>query len=127
MSTRHERRVVAKTADYTINPALDSPGTVFTNGGASGAVIFTLPAPGQGTRGWWYRFVVLADQNVTVKTATADTLLTKNDAAADSVAVSTSGEKIGAVMEAQCVETAAGTFRWAVAGLSVGHTFTIAT
>jgi hypothetical protein len=123
MSTRLEmRRVVAKTADYTIKPPMDSPGTVFTNRGASGAVIFTLPAPGENVKGYWYRFVGHAGQNITVKTATVDTLVTKNDAAADSVALSTAGELIGGVMEAYCDGTS-----WFVYGISVGHTFTVAT
>lgn len=122
MSVRLTRRVVAKTADYTIKPPMDAPGTTFTNRGASGAVIFTLPAPGENVKGYWYRFVSHAAQDVTVKTATADTLVTKNDAAADSVAASTTNEEIGAVIEAFCDGTS-----WFVYGLSVGHTFTVAT
>jgi len=122
MSVRLERRVVAKTADYTINPTLDRPGTTFTNRGATGAVIFTLPAPNLALTGWWYRFRGHADQDITVKTATVDTLVTKNDAAADSVAASTSGEKIGSEMEAFCDGTS-----WFVSGVAVGITYTVAT
>jgi len=40
--------------------------------------------------------MVVADQNVTVNCSTNDKIVIFNDAAADSVAWSTSGEKIGA-------------------------------
>lgn len=122
MSTRVERRVIAKTADYTINPTLDRPGTTFTNRGAAGAVNFTLPAPGAGVKGWWYRFKGHADQTITVTTLTADTLVTFNDQTADSLAASTGGQKIGAEMEAFCDGTS-----WFVSGVAVGHTYTVAT
>src|SRR5262245_35231643 len=105
MSTRLERRVVGKSADYTIKTNADAPGTTFTNKGAGGAVTFTLPAPVRALLGWYYRFKVVVDQTVTVQTATADTLLALNDLAADSVAASTGGQKLGALMEAECVET----------------------
>jgi hypothetical protein len=114
--------VKAKTADYTVVTGTDASGTVFTNRGASGAVIFTLPAPSQAIAGVFYDFLGVADQDVTVKTATVDTLLTKNDAAADSVAMSTSGEKIGGAMRFVCDGTA-----WIGFGIAVGHTFTVAT
>lgn len=129
MSTRLERRVVPKTADYTINPAssLDAPGTVFTNRGAGGAVNFTLPAPTRKTLGWWYRFKCVVDQTITVTAPVADTLVCLNDATADSLAISTGGQKIGGEIEAQCIETADGTYRWAASGIAVGHTYTVAT
>lgn len=122
MSTRLERRVVAKTADYTINPTADKPGTVFTNRGATGAVTFTLPPATPANTGWWYRFRGVADQTITIASSVVDTLLAFNDAAADSVAMSTGGQKIGGEMEAFCDGTT-----WAVTGLSVGVTFTVAT
>lgn len=82
--------LVAKTSNYTV-AATDSA-TVFTNEGASGAVTFTLPATG--SEGLVYEFMVVADQTVTID-GPADTLIIFNDAAADSVSFSTSGEKIG--------------------------------
>lgn len=121
MSTRLDRRVVTKTADYTVNPAVNRCGTTFTNRGATGAVVFTLPAPSKALMGWWYRFRSHADQDVTVKTATADTLVTFNDQTADSLAASTAGQKIGAEMEAFCDGTS-----WFVSGVAVGHTYTVA-
>lgn len=98
--------VVAKTSDYTVTAA--DNGTLFTNGGASGAVVFTLPTIAKGLR---YRFFVEADQNVTVTAGTADTLVVFNDAAADSIAFSTSSEKIGGSVEV--VANAAAT-KWLV-------------
>jgi hypothetical protein len=112
----------AKAADYTIVSADDPSGTIFTNRGAAGEVIFTLPAPSQLLAGVFYLFAGLAGQNIKVKTATVDTLVTKNDAAADSVAMQTAGELIGGLMLAFCDGTS-----WYVVGLSVGHTFTVAT
>lgn len=85
------RAEVAKTANYTVLPS--DNGKLFTNTGASGAVTFTLP-----TRAAGYKlgFFVVADQNVTVSSAAGDDMVTVNDASADSVAFSTSNEKIGA-------------------------------
>lgn len=86
--------VVAKTADYTVTAADNN--TIFTNQGAVGAVVFTLPTIAKGLR---YRFFVEADQNVTVASVVSDTLVVFNDAAADSIAFSTSSEKIGGSIE----------------------------
>lgn len=114
--------IAAKTADYTILSASDPSGTVFTNRGASGAVVFTLPAPTPALAGVVYEFLGIADQSFSFKTATADTLLVVNDAAADSLAVSTASHKIGAHMRTVCDGTA-----WCAYGDSVGDTFTVAT
>jgi hypothetical protein len=70
---------------------------LFTNEGASNAVNFTLPATAK--KGLRYGFYVVADQNVTVTAGTADTMVVLNDAAADSVALQTSSEKIGGFFE----------------------------
>lgn len=83
--------VVAKTADYTVTEA--DNGTLFTNRGASGAVIFTLPVtPKKGLR---YGFHVVADNSVTVAGGTADNVVGFNNLTADSVGFATSSEKIG--------------------------------
>ena len=89
------RNVSAKTADYTVLEG--DHDTMYTNTGASGAVNFTLPATAE--KGLRYGFYVTADQNVTVTAGTADTMATFNDAAADSVAFSTSSQKIGGFVE----------------------------
>lgn len=86
--------VIAKTADYTV--LTTDNGAIFTNQGASGAVNFTLPAI---ARGLHYQFCCEADQSLTITAATADTLVVFNDAAADSIAFSTSSEKVGGWFE----------------------------
>lgn len=108
--------VTDKTASYTCTAA--ESGTIFTNRGASGAVIFTLPAVGLNLH---YRFVGVADQTFTV-TATAGTIVSFNDAGVNSVACSTSGQKIGAVIEVWSDGTS-----WFVEGSTVGVTYTIQT
>lgn len=86
--------VVAKTAAYTIRN--EDLGTIITNRGDGDALTLTLPATTEVESGWWCEVLVIADQTVTVAAGTADTLLTFNDIAADSVAYSTAGQKIGA-------------------------------
>ena len=123
------RRLVvsAKTASYSIVDG-DS-GKVFTTRGATGAVTFTLPAQTAVTSGFYVDIVVLAAQNVTVATATADTLATFNDLTADSIAWVTAGQQI-----AQAVRVIADGTGWiclhmpapAADGLSVGA-YTITT
>lgn len=114
----HWVRETAKTADYTITAA--DNGTLFTNTGASGAVVFTLPTKAAGLV---YHFKVIADQTVTVASAgSADDLVTFNDAGSDSVAFSTSGEKIGASIRVYCNAAAS---KWYVDKLC-SHTMTVA-
>lgn len=127
MSTRLTRRYVPKSASYTVKFPMDAPGTVFTNRGASGAVVLTLPTPGRQLLGVEYFALGVADEDFGFTGATAGDVLTKNDAAANSVTASTSGEKIGALLRALCVESAEGTFKWAVTGEAVGITYTVAT
>lgn len=113
-------RVVAKTADYTV--LATESGTIFTTVGATAAVVFTLPAATAGN--WVYLFFVGADQDLTVTAGTADTLITFNDVAADSVAFSTASEKVGGCILA----FSDGTRPYAVAfGVSHRQTATIAT
>lgn len=84
-------RVQTKTADYTVTVA-DS-GTIFTNHGDTGAIIFTLPVNPE--KGLCYLFVNAVDQSLNVTAGTVDTLITHNDAAADSVDFDQSSNKIG--------------------------------
>lgn len=120
--------IKAKTADYTIVTGTDASGTVFTNRGAAGAVIFTLPAPAQAIAGVFYEFLAVAAQNVTVKTATVDTLITFNDLTADSITLSTAGEIIGGAIRLICDGTSWIAYGTAVgAGGATAQTYTIAT
>lgn len=89
------RDVVAKTADYTVTTS--DTDVLFTNSGAAGAVNFTLPTNAR--KGLRFGFFVVENQNVTVTGGTADTMVCFNDNAADSIAFSTSAEKVGAMIE----------------------------
>lgn len=93
-------RVVAKTSSYTVSKA--DHGTIFTTEGAGGAVTFTLPATANLPTGWYCDFFNVADQDMIVAAGTADTLVVFNDAAADSIAFSTTSEQIGSGM--RCVK-----------------------
>lgn len=89
------QEISAKTASYQILP--EDIGKTFTNRGASGAVTLTLPVVTDLTPGWWCRFYIVADQTLTIASqGSNDNIAAFNDAAADSIAFSTSGEKIGA-------------------------------
>lgn len=111
---------LAKTSNFTITKTLN--GTLFTNSGAAGAVVFTLPALSPYLA---FRFRVVADQDVTVASAAGDDMVAFNDASADSVAFSTSGQKIGGGLF--IYSNAAGT-KWIVENESAGaNTVTVAT
>jgi hypothetical protein len=65
MSTLNGRALLGvevKTAAYTVVANTDN-GKMFTNEGASGAVVFSLPAA---TVGQWYRFCVKAAQELRI-------------------------------------------------------------
>lgn len=91
-------KIVAKTASYTVTAA--ESGTIFTTTGATAAVTFTLPAISTGP--WEFKFIAGADVNMVVAAATAGTMITMNDAAANSIAFQTSSEKIGGTVEVYC-------------------------
>ena len=75
-------RTLVKTADYQC--LRGDSGTIFTTRGATGAVIFTLPAL---CAGWWGLFVAGAAQNLTVTNAVVDTLVAFDDVDADGLAI----------------------------------------
>jgi len=86
------RTVSAKAADYAVT--VGDSGKVFTTTGATGAVIFTLPAASATYTGFDIYVVNTVDQDMTIS-GTAGELIFKNDLAANTLAYSTSGEKIG--------------------------------
>lgn len=88
----------AKTASYQVTK--EDSGTIFHTTGATAAVTFTLPPISDGP--FYFMFVNGADQDMLVASKVADTAVTFNDLAADSVAFSTSSEKIGGVIEVIC-------------------------
>lgn len=114
-------KVRPKTADYTV--LATESGSIFTTTGATAAVNFTLPAISTGP--WIFYFLAGADVNMTVTAETADTMVTFNDLAADSVAFSTASEIIGGGVMVVCD----GTTLFAIQLGRGGHaqTLTIAT
>lgn len=102
---------LAKTADYAVTAA--DAGTLLTNTGAVGAVIFTLPALAAGLGP--FEFLAVADQSLSVASAAGNDIVTANDAQASSVGFATGGDKIGGRL--RIVANAAGT-RWYVELLS---------
>lgn len=92
--------IKAKTAAYQV--LTSDHGVFFTNEGAGGSVTFTLPPVTSPTLppGWNCRFYVAADQSIVVASSgSLDNIYAFNDAAADSVAFSTSAEKVGNCLE----------------------------
>ncbi len=75
-------------------------GTIYHTAGATAAVTLTLPKISEGP--FYFLIISGADVDLTVTAATADTIITFNDVAADSVALSTSSEKIGGAVEVYC-------------------------
>ena len=113
--------ISVKIDDYTVTAA--ESGTIFTTTGATKAINFTLPAIADGP--FEFRFLCGADQSLTVTAATADTLVAFNDLTADSVALSTSSEKIGGGFQVVCDGTTL--FAYALLGDGRYQTVTIAT
>jgi hypothetical protein len=109
------RGIYRKSGSYTLT-AGDS-GLLFL---VSGAATFTLPTKQNGLA---FRLVQLADGDLTIS-GSAD-LVHKGNAAANSVAFSTAGQKIGSQALVECVYVSAGTLKWIVTNLG-GTTTTVA-
>lgn len=96
---------VAKTANYQL--LASDHGKFFHTLGATGEVDFTLPAASAAlaAMGWEATFFNAVDQVMKV-IATAGQLVTFNNAAATSVALSTASEKIGGGFRVKCISSA---------------------
>ena len=90
--------VIAHASSATLT--IGESGALITTEGSSGAVTLTLPAVAS-SDGVHYWFVNGEDENMIIA-APADTMVTFNDVAADSIAFSTSGEKAGGGVFAYC-------------------------
>lgn len=123
----YKRRVIAKIVAYAISLVRDAAGTVFTNRDAIASVTFTLPTPAFQYLGVPYSFRCVVAQNLVVAGNAAGDLLTLNDVAANSIALQTGGQLIGGTIEAECIETTSGVYKWQVYGTAVGHTYTVTT
>ena len=95
---RPKYEIVNKTADFTITTA--EFGKIMTNRGDGDAIVWTLPAA-SGNSGEVCYFFSCSDNNMTV-TGTDEEILCFNDLTADSIAFSTSSEKIGGGIMAIC-------------------------
>ena len=87
-------------APGTSSLTIGQSGSVISTEGATGAVTFTLPAVATSS-GVHYWFQNAEDQNMIIA-APSDTMTTFNDIAADSVAFSTTSEKVGGGAFAIC-------------------------
>ena len=106
------KEIKAVTASRVVEAAEN--GTLFEVTGGSG-VTFTLPAKAANLI---YYFVNTVDQNMTVESAgSLDDIIAMHDAAADSIAFSTSSQKIGAVL---CVFANHDASKWIAMNLSAG-------
>lgn len=94
----HAPVMEVKTASFTAVKA-DS-GKIFLIVGATADVVVTLPPISDGP--FMFRVINGSDVSLTLTAATADTAITYNDLAADSVAFSTGSEKIGGSFEVLC-------------------------
>lgn len=86
------QKVEVKTTDYSV-AASDANKLLIANKSGS-SFTFTLP-PVATSKGCTFLFMQMQDQNLVIS-APADTMVAKNNAAADSVTFSTGSEKIGA-------------------------------
>lgn len=120
--------IIALTGDTTLTfPGYG--GAFITNRGATGAVTITLPASSDILAGSYCDVYVTDNQSVTVATTTTDTLIVDGDAAADSIAWSTSSHKIGNGARFVCIgaATAGSVGGWACVLFPAATTTTIAT
>lgn len=85
----------------TLAPTAADQDTLFIMNQSAECTV-TLPTMLEGMR---FGFYNLANQNLIVASTPADTLVTLNDAAADSIALSTANEKIGGMFEVLGIST----------------------
>lgn len=112
----------AKTASYTVTAAED--GVIFTNRGATAAITFTLPSVANNNVpvGTEFTFYGVSATGFTVASeGSNDNILTLNDAAADSITMTTTSKIIGASVHVIWDGTA-----WLATQRSVGNTYTVA-
>ena len=91
-------RFIALTAARTLKAS--ESGAFVHNVGMTAAVTLTLPAISDGP--FYFKILQGAGYAITVTSAVADTIITFNDAAADSVVFSTASEIIGGHYEVIC-------------------------
>lgn len=103
---KRDREGVAVSGTFTLSPEDVGKTLVCTD-----TTSITLPSPAECTIGDDILIIQTADADLTV--GLNEKIITKNNAAADSVAYSTSGEKIGGAFWCHCTGT-----KWAVLPLA---------
>ena len=112
--------IKAKTAAYTCT--VDESGVMFTNRGATVAITFTLPLNSTCPIGTRFSFYGVSAYGFTVTSNPSDTIVTLNDAAADSITITSTSKIIGGAVDVIWDGTA-----WLAKQASVGNTYTVAT
>lgn len=87
----------ADAAGQAVTVTADDAGLLFINREDAGTVTYTLPTTSL-CKGKWFWFINMADVDMTITAGTVDTLVCKNNAAADSVTFTTATELIGAAV-----------------------------
>jgi len=108
------RGIYRKSTSYALTAA-DS-GLLFI---VTGAATFTLPTKANGLT---YRITQTADNDLTI--SGSSDLIHKGNAAASSVAFSTTSQKIGSQVLVECVYASSGTLKWLISNLG-GTTATV--
>jgi len=86
---------------------------------ATGANNFTLPATADCEPGVQFIFQQIADANLVVTGETAGDIISRNNAAADTLTFSTASNKIGAAVQLELIDSdGAGTLKWLARNLS---------
>ena len=113
-------RFIALTAARTL--LANESGAIVHNVGMTAGVVLTLPPIGDGP--YWFKVIQGAGYAITVTADLHDTMITFNDATADSVTFSTSAEIIAGSFEVYCD----GTSLWVLPQLaSEAQTLTVST
>ena len=110
----------AKTAAYTV--LVSENGVIFTNEGATASVAFTLPAATNLPIGFEVSFYGLSAYGFSVASnSSADNIVAKNDAGADTITCTTTSLMIGAAVRVIWSGT-----KWLSFAASAGPTYAIA-
>lgn len=106
LSGRGQRTTAIKTAAYTIVAGVDN-GLTFTNEGAGAQVTFSLPAA---TVGQWYRFKVMAAQELRIDPNGTETIALPSTGAQQAAGAYLTADAAGEGCEVECVKAG----QWAV-------------
>jgi len=115
-----------RNTDASQTLTIGQSGSVLVCTNASGTSTVTIPEATASIEGVFYTIVQTADQDLTITTATANNNdFTADDAAGcDSVTLTGSNHKIGAVAYVIGVKTASSTWQWIVTDLNPEGTIT---